>query len=178
MEQSQQQVYWNPDAQINISGAEFGAFSQILDLVLSPMGSYSLGDMMTLVAMAQEARGQILKRLQETNQIFNAPVSPSVDSPVMQESLKEEPIESPTVSKLGGDYDVDKVIEEAPDYAEAVAEFGEISITEESSESSDTPEPPTYLGDIPEHESPTLTEIVQEANLHNKIDENEEGFLI
>jgi hypothetical protein len=171
MEQSQQQVYWNPDAQINISGAEFGAFSQILDLVLSPMGSYSLGDMMTLIAMAQEARGQILKRLQETNQIFNAPVSPSVDSPVMQEPFKEEPTESPTVSNFGGDYDVDKVIEEAPDYAEAVADFGEISIEQEE------PQSPVYLEDIPEQE-PSLTEIVQEANLHNKIDENEEGFLI
>jgi hypothetical protein len=124
------------------------------------MGSYSLGDMMTLIAMAQEARGQILKRLQETNQIFNAPVSPSVDSPVMPEIVKDEPTEKP--------------IEEAADYAEAVADFGEISIEE----SLDTPEPPTYLGDIPEHETPTLTEIVQEANLHNKIDENEEGFLI
>jgi len=67
----QQQVYWNPDAQVNISGAEFGAFSQILDLVVAPLGSYSLGDLMTLVAMAQEARGQVIKRLQESNQIFS-----------------------------------------------------------------------------------------------------------
>lgn len=86
----QQQVYWNPDAQVNITGAEFGAFSQILDLVTAPLGSYSLGDLMTLVAMAQEARGQVIKRLQESNQIFSDPVVNH--SPVEDEVFAAQPI--------------------------------------------------------------------------------------
>ena len=92
----QQQVYWNPDAQVNISGAEFGAFSQILDLVVAPLGSYSLGDLMTLVAMAQEARNQVIKRLQEANQIFSHPVvnqSPVEDRPVENQVFSDEPIQ-------------------------------------------------------------------------------------
>ena len=92
----QQQVYWNPDAQVNISGAEFGAFSQILDLVVAPLGSYSLGDMMTLVAMAQEARNQVIKRLEEANQIFSEPVvnqSPVEDRPVENQVFSDEPIQ-------------------------------------------------------------------------------------
>lgn len=92
----QQQVYWNPDAQVNISGAEFGAFSQILDLVVAPLGSYSLGDLMTLVAMAQEARNQVIKRLQEANQIFSEPIvnqSPVEDRPVENQVFPNEPIQ-------------------------------------------------------------------------------------
>lgn len=106
----QQQVYWNPDAQVNISGAEFGAFSQILDLVVAPLGSYSLGDLMTLVAMAQEARNQVIKRLQESNQIFSEPVTQEVvlPTPDVTERTQSE------ISEL-------KV---ASEYEEATQEFG------------------------------------------------------
>lgn len=99
----QQQVYWNPDAQVNISGAEFGAFSQILDLVVAPLGSYSLGDMMTLVAMAQEARNQVIKRLEEANQIFSEPVvnqSPVEDKGSPDEYSPSEPIFIPYAESI------------------------------------------------------------------------------
>lgn len=99
----QQQVYWNPDAQVNISGAEFGAFSQILDLVVAPLGSYSLGDLMTLVAMAQEARNQVIKRLQEANQIFSEPVvnqSPVEDKVSPDEYSPSEPIFIPYAKSI------------------------------------------------------------------------------
>lgn len=116
----QQQVYWNPDAQVNISGAEFGAFSQILDLVVAPLGSYSLGDMMTLVAMAQEARGQVIKRLQEANQIFSHPV---VDQSPVEDPSVESFDESTQDESVSTSYP-EPIQEEILQTEEATQEFG------------------------------------------------------
>ena len=130
---SQKMAFWSPEAKIEMTGAEFGALSQVLDLALNPLGNYSLGDIITLLSMAKEARNAVLIRMEQSGQITSEiPSAPVQDFEEPTKNLAEEPQDlvtevipdnyqqtpPPTPIEglaVGGDFDIDKLPPLDPD---------------------------------------------------------------
>lgn len=121
---SQKMAFWSPEAKIEMTGAEFGALSQVLDLALNPLGNYSLGDIITLLSMAKEARNAVLIRMEQSGQITSeipsAPVQ-NVEEPqdlvteVIPDNYEQTPPPAPIEGLAGGDFDIDKLPPLDPD---------------------------------------------------------------
>jgi len=122
---AQKMAFWSPEAKIEMTGAEFGALSQVLDLALNPLGNYSLGDIITLLSMAKEARNAVLIRMEQSGQITSdipsAPVQ-NVEEPqdlvteVIPDNYQQTPPPTPIEGlAVGGDFDIDKLPPLDPD---------------------------------------------------------------
>lgn len=114
---AQKMAFWSPEAKIEMTGAEFGALSQVLDLALNPLGNYSLGDIITLLSMAKEARNAVLIRMEQSGQITSEiPSDPvqNVEEPqdlvteVIPDNYQQTPPPAPIEGLAGGDFDIDK----------------------------------------------------------------------
>lgn len=121
---AQKMAFWSPEAKIEMTGAEFGALSQVLDLALNPLGNYSLGDIITLLSMAKEARNAVLIRMEQSGQITSdIPSTPvqNVDEPqdlvteVIPDNYQQTPPPTPIEGLAGGDFDIDKLPPLDPD---------------------------------------------------------------
>jgi hypothetical protein len=144
-------AFWSPDAKVEMTGAEFGALSQILDLALNPLGNYSLGDIITLMSMAKEARTAVLLRMQSQGQIMSEPETVAETMPESKSPTMPEPeptanfVQTENVEALGFDISPKQELPIETEYADAAFEPLPTVIeddVQEAIEPDTIPEPP------------------------------------
>ena len=72
---NQSTVYWNPDAEVLLKGAELAALFQIIDLQEVNLSQLPLSTLASIFGLGTQVKNSIVERMNEQGLLFSEPAS-------------------------------------------------------------------------------------------------------
>ena len=67
-------VYWSPEAEVTLSGAELAAFFQLADIMYTDFGSLNFATLKASFELANNVKEVIVNRMNEQGLLSNTPI--------------------------------------------------------------------------------------------------------
>lgn len=95
---SQNTVYWNPDADIVVKGAELAALFQVIDLQEVNLMSLPISTLSNIFGLAAQVKTSIVERMNTEGLLFNEPSSTeTLETSETVETIETEDFNTPFV---------------------------------------------------------------------------------